>query len=190
MTAGSALAGGFADQAIDSARAFRVALEAMARPGTIREAAFAEPPAPLSRAAGSLVLMLCDPETPLHLAGECDCEPVRDWIAFHAGAPMTKRQDAAFALGAWEDLLPLADYPAGSHEYPDRSATLIAELPVLKPEGIRLKGPGIEREARLSLPDAAALAANAALYPLGLDFYFTAGDKLAGLPRSVKPSSP
>ena len=48
-----ALQGGFADAPIASARAFRAALEAMARPGTIWDVAWAlRRPAPLSVAAG------------------------------------------------------------------------------------------------------------------------------------------
>ena len=44
-----ALTGGFADAPAQSARAFRAALEAMARPGTIWTVAGAAPPAPGGR---------------------------------------------------------------------------------------------------------------------------------------------
>ena len=40
--------------------------------------------------------------------------------------------------------------------------------------------------ARLNLPDTAAFRANRALFPLGLDFCFTAAERLAALPRSTK----
>ncbi|MEO0504120.1 MAG: phosphonate C-P lyase system protein PhnH, partial [Pseudomonadota bacterium] len=38
----------------------------------------------------------------------------------------------------------------------------------------------------LNLPDLPALQQNAALFPLGLDFFFTSGADLAALPRSTK----
>ena len=59
MTA-DALTGGFADAPRDAARAFRAALNALARPGRIEMLAGAVPPAPLSVAAGTLLLTLAD----------------------------------------------------------------------------------------------------------------------------------
>jgi alpha-D-ribose 1-methylphosphonate 5-triphosphate synthase subunit PhnH len=184
---GAALTGGFARPGIEAARAFRVLLEAMARPGTIRQLAGAAPPPPLSPAAGAVLLTLCDAATPLFLAGAHDAPAVRRWIAFHTGAPVPADPGAAaFALGAWPALTPLDRFARGTPEYPDRSATLIVELERLAPEGARLTGPGIRTEARLNLPDPELLAANAAAFPLGLDFLFCAGDRVAALPRSTR----
>lgn len=186
MGAGS-LVGGFASPASMSARAFRAAMEAMARPGRIQRIAGAAPPAPLSPAAGALLLTLCDGSTPLHLAGDADSPEVRAWVAFHCGAPLASAQAASFALGAWDALRPLDRFATGTPEYPDRSATLIVEVPDLQPEGARLAGPGIETEARLSLPEGLAEARAAVLaYPLGLDLFLTAGERLAALPRSTR----
>lgn len=184
----AALSGGFAEAAHDAARAFRAALEAMARPGRIERIAGAAPPEPLSPAMGALILTLCDPDTPLHLAGEADRDDVRAWVGFHTGAPAAAPGRCRFAAGPWEALLPLAAYPVGTPERPDRSATLIAAVPELEPRGARLTGPGIEREARLSLPDAlvAARAALGAPYPLGLDWFACCGDRLAALPRTTE----
>jgi len=178
------LDGGFADPPIDAARAFRGLLEAMARPGRIERVAGALPPAPLSVAAAVVILTLADRQTPLYLAGTHDCAEVRDWIAFHTGAPVAERGQAAFALGPWPDLLPLDGSPLGTADYPDRSATLLVECATLRPAGARLSGPGIETEAALSLPEVAAFRANARLFPRGLDFWFACGDRLAGLPRT------
>ena len=55
----------------------------------------------------------------------------------------------------------------------------------MRGDGAVLTGPGIADAARLSLPDVAAFRANRALFPLGLDFFFTCGDRLAALPRST-----
>ena len=181
-----ALQGGFSDAPVEAAIAFRAVMRVMARPGTVEHVAGAVPPAPLSVAAGGILLTLCDPETPVHLAGEADCAAVRDWITFHTGAPLVGRERTAFVVSTWTDLLPLEGYPMGLAEYPDRSATLIVELDVLETRGARLTGPGIEREAALSLPETAAFRANAARYPLGLDFVFTCGDQVAALPRTTR----
>jgi alpha-D-ribose 1-methylphosphonate 5-triphosphate synthase subunit PhnH len=182
----TALSGGFDQAPQQSARAFRAAMNAVARPGSIEQVHGALPPAPMSVAAGVLALTLLDGETPVYLAGALDCPAVRDWITFHTGAPFAGREFCAFAFGAWDDLMPLAGYPVGTAEYPDRSATLIVELPGLIPQGATLRGPGIKDTARLSVPDVPVLQANASQFPLGLDFYFTCNDMLAALPRSTK----
>jgi len=182
----SVLQGGFADGPRDAAHAFRAAMGAMARPGTIHEIAGAVPPAPWSVAAGTLLLMLCDPDTPLYLAGALDRAAVRDWVTFHTGAPFAGPERCAFAVGTWAALGRLQAYPQGSPEYPDRSATLIVEMERLEAAGTMLRGPGIREAAALNLPDTAAMAANAALFPLGLDFFLTAGALVAALPRSTR----
>ncbi|MCA1777213.1 MAG: phosphonate C-P lyase system protein PhnH [Loktanella sp.] len=181
------LEGGFVDAPRDAAQAFRACMSAMARPGRVETLYGAAPPAPLSPAAGALFLTLCDADTPVHLAGAHDCDAVRSWLAFHTGAPLTDdRAEAAFAVGTWAALLPLADYPVGSARYPDRSATLVVEAGTLDTAtGARLTGPGIDGHARLALPDAGALSANHALYPRGLDFFFAAGDRVTAVPRAT-----
>lgn len=160
-------------------------MSAMARPGDIRRIAGAEPPAPLSVAAGTLLLTLCDPETRVHLAGAVDTDAVRQWLSFHTGAPLVDAAEADFALGSWADLMPLSRYRIGTPEYPDRSAALIVECDALENTGAVLSGPGIRDTARLSLPDVDTLKGNAILYPLGCDFFFTCGDRVAALPRST-----
>jgi alpha-D-ribose 1-methylphosphonate 5-triphosphate synthase subunit PhnH len=121
------LSGGFTKPAAQSAHAFRSVLEAMARPGTIQDIEGAAPPAPMSPAMGAVLLTLCDTETPVYLAGGIDCEAVRTWLAFHTGAPFVGPTHCIFAVGSWDALAPLAVYPIGTSEYPDRSATLIVE---------------------------------------------------------------
>ncbi len=184
------LSGGFADPAIQSAHAFRSVMEAMARPGTLHDIKGAEPPAPLSNAAGAVLLTLCDTETPVYLAGAADCDAVRAWLAFHTGAPVTGPSHCMFAVGTWDALSPVSAYPIGTSDYPDRSATLILECSALAASGAILTGPGIKESARLSLPEVEAFRTNRALYPLGLDFILTSGNRLAALPRSTIVSDP
>lgn len=186
MTDTQVLDGGFADAPVQASRAFRTAMNAMARPGRIEEITGGRAPAPVSAAAATLLLTLCDRETPLHLAGAHDCGPVRDWVAFHLGAPLVGRAEAMFALGTWDALGALEAYKEGTPDYPDRSATLIVELAALAGEGTRLTGPGVKDEAFLNLPDPEAFRRNAAQYPLGVDCYFTCGGRIAALPRSTR----
>lgn len=180
------LEGGFTHPATDAARAFRCVMEATARPGSIHRLAGAMPPAPLSPAAAATLLVLCDNDTPLYLAGAADCAAVSAWIAFHTGAPFADAAHCMFAVGTWRDLAPLGAYSIGTADYPDRSATLIVEMDSLSNSGAELRGPGIRGRAALSLPEAAAFRANHALYPRGLDFILTCGDRIAALPRSTE----
>ena len=181
-----ALAGGFADPPTGAARAFRAALTAMSRPGRIETIESVAAPEGLSPAAATVLLTLCDTSTPVYLAGRADCDSAREWLAFQTGAPTTGPSHAVFAVGDWDALLPLDQYPQGTPEYPDRSATLIVEMPRIDASGSTLRGPGIRDTAALGLPDEAAFRANAARFPLGLDFFFTAGDALAALPRTTR----
>ena len=180
-----ALIGGFDDAPVQSAHAFRAALQALSRPGQIVTVAGALPPAPLSLAAGVLLLTLTDGTTPLHLAGGHDCAVVRDWVTFHTGAPLVAAVEAVFALGDWAALQPVDRFAIGRADYPDRAATLIVEMPALANAGHRLTGPGMKDHALLALPDLAAFQANRALFPLGFDTFLTCGNRLAGLPRST-----
>ncbi|MBX2883115.1 MAG: phosphonate C-P lyase system protein PhnH [Granulosicoccus sp.] len=190
------LEGGFREPAIDAAHAFRAIMEVMARPGLIETVTGAQPPAPLSTAAGVCLLTLCDHETPVYLAAGYDQPQVREWIAFHTGAPICDAFSCHFAVGSWESIQPLDRYPVGTSEYPDRSATLLVELPELSNSGATLTGPGIKESICLSLPDMQPLQANPLLanpflanhrrYPLGVDFLFTQNDRLAALPRSTE----
>ncbi len=182
----TALDGGFENPSTDSAIAFRAALSAMARPGTIETLDLAKGPKPLSPAAASLLLTLCDGETPVWLAPDFDTPDLRNWIAFHTGAPLCAAKDAQFAIGTWTHLLPLDAYSIGTAQYPDRSTTLIVEMPTLTPSGTRLSGPGIKTETCLSLPSITEYQHNHMFFPRGLDFFFTAGTDLAALPRSTQ----
>ena len=181
-----ALGGGFSSPPEQAARAFRAVLESVSRPGTIHSVSGAQPPVPLSVAAGTVLLTLADGTTPLHLAGDADCQPVRDWITFHIGAPLVGAGQAMFAVGRWQDLLPVERFHQGDPDYPDRAATLIVLMDDLTNAGATLTGPGIKTVGQLSLPEINAFQRNAGQFPLGLDFIFTAGDRVAALPRSTK----
>ena len=186
----TALTGGFENAPVDSAIAFRACLEAMARPGTLHHLDGGAAPAPCSAAAATALLTLCDAETPVFLAPSHDSPDMRHWLAFHIGASLVCPEEAMFALGTWDSLQPLSRFATGTPEYPDRSATLIIEMPSLSTTGARLSGPGIETHAHLSLPSVAEFQQNARMFPLGWDALFTCGHQLAALPRSTKIEAP
>ena len=189
----TALAPGLADPAHDSQRLFRAVLEAFSHPGRI--VSLPQPPAGvgrLSAAASAFVLTLVDRDTPLWLAPAFDMDAVRGFVRFHTGAPIVAREaDALFALLTPDRASLLDGFAIGSDPYPDRSATLIVEVPSLSLGPERwLRGPGIESRATARVAGLPASfwtewTANNALFPCGVDVVFTAGTALLALPRSI-----
>jgi alpha-D-ribose 1-methylphosphonate 5-triphosphate synthase subunit PhnH len=186
---------GFADPVHDAQASFRLLLEAMAHPGRVLSLGIdlaAAPPAPLDAAAAAVMLALLDRETPLWLGA--DAGAAAGYLRFHCGCPVTDDPGAAgFAflpLGSVPP--PLARFDLGSDDYPDRSTTLIIAVRGLAPgPGIGLMGPGIEGRAELAvegLPPGfwAERQALECRFPRGLDVTFTAGSRLAALPRSTR----
>ncbi|MEM8914504.1 MAG: phosphonate C-P lyase system protein PhnH [Pseudomonadota bacterium] len=180
---------GFAEPALDGQANFRGLLDAMARPGTIHE--LTALPADADVRSG-LALTLFDHDTPIWLDG--GAAALKHRLAFHCGCPFTDRSDLAmFALLTEGTALRGLDrFCLGDPEYPDRSTTVICELPGLSggPE-LRLSGPGINGQrtfAPLGLPEGfpAEWAANGARYPLGVDLILTSGTALAALPRTCQ----
>ncbi|MGF1502132.1 MAG: phosphonate C-P lyase system protein PhnH [Paracoccaceae bacterium] len=187
-----ALEGGLADPPRELSRIFRAALDAMARPGRIAEIAGARPPEGLSPAAGTLLLCLADLETPVWLSSRLATGGVGEWLVFHTGAPIAAEPGrAAFGVGVWDEIAPLSRWSWGEANYPDRSATLLVEMPALDGASPRsLTGPGILGETSLAAPlpkdlldDRAKLAR---AYPLGVDLFLTAGTRAVALPRTTR----
>jgi len=187
------IAPGLADPSHDSQRLFRTVLDAFSHPGRI--VALPEAPTgvgPLSHAATAFVLTLVDRDTPLWLAPAFDIAAVRDFVRFHTGAQIAPREaDALFAL-LTPDRTPLLDgFAIGTDAYPDRSATLVIEVPSLTGGASRtIRGPGIETRTEIAiagLPDSfwSEWVANHALFPCGVDLVFTSGAGLLALPRSI-----
>ncbi|SKA27158.1 alpha-D-ribose 1-methylphosphonate 5-triphosphate synthase subunit PhnH [Enhydrobacter aerosaccus] len=193
ITASDGLAPGLADPAHDSQRLFRAILDAFAHPGRI--VALPEAPAavaPMSQAATAFILTLIDRDTPLWLAPSFDTPAVRDFVRFHTGAALVAFEaDALFGLASTERC-PLFDgFPIGNDAYPDRSATVVVEVPSLRGgPSLTLRGPGIDGQAQMAIPGLTddfvqERAANHALFPCGVDLVFTAGSELLALPRSI-----
>ena len=189
----SLLAPGLADPSHDAQRLFRDVLDAFSHPGRIVELRDAPAgPGTLSPAAVAFLLTLADRETPLWLEAGLDRQEVRDFLRFHAGAPIVYGREAAtlaVIIAGGGD--PFAGFPIGTDTYPDRAATLVIEVPSLEAGPLRTgRGPGIDGEVRVAIDGLGngfwkAWAANHALFPCGVDLVFTSGSRLLALPRSV-----
>jgi alpha-D-ribose 1-methylphosphonate 5-triphosphate synthase subunit PhnH len=189
----SALAAGFADAPHDSQRVFRAVLDAFSHPGRITGVpAEVEMPGALSAATTAFLLTLVDRETPLWLAPDLGSAEVRDYVRFHTGAQIvTDTAAAAFGLVTPARQPMLDGFAIGTDPYPDRSATLVIQVPSLRGGPSRsLRGPGIDGSATAGIAGLAdsfwsEWAANRALFPCGLDVVFAAGSELLALPRSI-----
>ena len=191
------MTGGGGFESAQLATAFRSILDAMARPA--RPVAVAAAPAdrredvgPMSAAAATTLRVLADPGARVWLGASSQVDAVDRFIRFHAGgAPVADPSQAAFCYGRWSELAALAT-PIGTPERPDLSATLIVEVDGFAAgPAARLSGPGFDAPRTLAVDGVddgfwAYAAANAAQFPLGVDFILCAGDRLVGLPRSAK----
>ncbi|PYE46959.1 alpha-D-ribose 1-methylphosphonate 5-triphosphate synthase subunit PhnH [Rhizobium sp. PP-F2F-G20b] len=185
--------GGFAEPVFGSQRAFRALMDAFARPGSVADLSdLAVPPAPMSPAAGAILLALADADTPVFF--EMDMLGAKAWVGFHTGA--TAANDALSArfvlLAPDSDCAGWSRFAVGTAEYPDRSATLL--LPVAALHGgqrLTLSGPGIETTTDIApqgLPTGFAhvMATNRAGFPLGFDLVLVAGGEALALPRTTR----
>jgi alpha-D-ribose 1-methylphosphonate 5-triphosphate synthase subunit PhnH len=183
---------GFEDPVGGSQAAFRSALHALSHPGEAVECAAAVPEVPgLMPATVALLLALTDHETPVWWSHE---GPAR-WLRFHTGAPIAPDASGAHfavaALARASDTPDLKAFNAGTDLSPERSTTLVLELPALAggPD-MTWSGPGLQRPRRTQLaglPDDfwRHWKDNHARFPRGIDVFFTCGRHIVGLPRTT-----
>lgn len=198
--ADSGLRPAFASPVHGAQRAFRQILQAMARPGTIQDCGGElDPPSRLSPAMASVCLTLADADAPLWLSPALSTDAAVGYLKFHCNAPMLDEVGrASFVLADGAGMPALDACALGDDRYPDRSATLVVEVPRLSTEGPGvwvLRGPGIETTATLAtegLPGdfPARWRDNAARYPCGVDLILTCGSRLAALPRTTRIDDP
>jgi alpha-D-ribose 1-methylphosphonate 5-triphosphate synthase subunit PhnH len=195
LTAAPQLLAGFADPVFDSQAVFRRLMLATAYPGrlfTLEGEVTA--PEPLSLAATALCLTLVDFETPIWLDRVAATAEALAYLRFHCDAPLVPKPGAArFAVVADPARMPrLIEFNQGEDQYPDRSTTLIIELPSLTEGPVTSwTGPGIKgaiapRLAGLPNWFWGEWALNRELYPRGVDIVFASGSAIIGLPRSIK----
>lgn len=182
------------DTVTEDQASFRALMDAMARPGEIKDVGGIDAPPPLMAGTAAIVRSLADYETPVWLDDALAVAPaVASWIRFRTGAPLvTDPGQATFALIGNASALPdFTVFSPGRADYPDRSTTLVVQLEGFSGAAFSLAGPGIQTERTLAaepLPDdfAARWAANGALFPCGIDLLLVAGDQVAALPRTVR----
>ncbi|MGJ5178329.1 phosphonate C-P lyase system protein PhnH [Bradyrhizobium oligotrophicum] len=196
VSVASELQGGFADATRAAQSTFRLVMEAMARPGSVRQIDVAiGRPSSLMPAAAAIALALFDHDTPIwldaHLSRAAD---VGAWLKFHTGAPVVSDPArASFALVSVPDGLPdLTAFALGTAEYPDRSTTLILQVPSLaRGQAFQLRGPGIDGTTSLCAtidPDDLfqRLSINATLFPRGIDVVLVDDRSVVAIPRTTR----
>jgi alpha-D-ribose 1-methylphosphonate 5-triphosphate synthase subunit PhnH len=181
---------GFDDPVHDAQRCFRALLQVLSEPGTIVTLPPIDAPA-LPSAAAAIALTLTDRDAPVWL--DPSFAGAAQWLRFFAGAPIVRDLRAAsFVLAPAASRPQLAALAQGDPAYPDRSATLVLTVASLSNEpGWRLSGPGIETTRELNvqgidLDFLADWADNSARFPRGVDVLLVAGDRVTGLPRTVR----
>jgi len=181
----------FADPVADAQGVFRLALAAMSEPGTVHETTVpASAPDMLAPATYALCLTLCDNDTPVWLAPALDAPDLRANLAFHCASPVVRDPGhAMFAFLTLDDLGQLDRFNAGNDRDPHDACTVIIQLGSLSGgRDTHWQGPGIcgGREMHLPVPASFWTQRASLAFPRGLDFFFTAGRQLAGLPRSTR----
>jgi alpha-D-ribose 1-methylphosphonate 5-triphosphate synthase subunit PhnH len=182
-----------------SQRAFRVLLQATARPGE---------PADLLVARGAalktVLLALLDHEVTFAVVGEREDEYgalLESRLADETNARVASVPEADFlVVVGGKSLGALLEARRGTLEEPSEGATAIYPVVGLATEGpvpapgleLLLSGPGVRRETTLFVEglarsEAGAIVESRAGYPLGVDVYLVDGDGLVvGLPRSTR----
>jgi alpha-D-ribose 1-methylphosphonate 5-triphosphate synthase subunit PhnH len=186
---------------------FRVVLDAMARPGTVRQLAALDEHAPISAARGlaAIAQTLLDHEVSFAVVPGNDGPGLDATTAFVAyvrsvtGCREVPASDADYvlALGALPDGL-AAQLKRGQPAYPDEGATLVSLVPSLDGASgitVNLSGPGVPAGTIATIPgwsadDLVCLAEANAAAPLGVDVILVdAGGQVMCLPRSTRISA-
>lgn len=187
------LCAGLTEPVSQAQQIFRQVLTALSEPGTRMTLAPLPSPRGVHSAAYQICLALLDNDTPLWISDSLLDPSLTSSLRFHCGCPIiTERGEASFAIATPEDLANLDGFCQGSHEYPDRSTTLILQVDDLHSSGPwRLSGPGIANYRQVGIEGLNAgwttwLKANREAFPLGIDLLLTDGNSLIGLPRTTR----
>lgn len=188
---------GFDDPVFDAQQCFRAVMRAVAYPGRLEPVSVpASPPRGVLPAAASVVLALADMDTPLWLDPSLPGNQAGSYFRFHCGCPLVEAPDqAVFALVSGPGRVPRLDsFAAGTPEYPDRSTTVLVQVPeVHRDRGKVLQGPGINGLSRLEVPGLDSsfwkcFREQQELFPMGVDVLFLARDGVLALPRTTRVS--
>jgi len=187
---------GFSDLAQGSQLVFRTVLDALSRPGRIHTVrSDAQLPAGTSHpAAANVLLALLDQDCTLWLSPSLARGPLTAYLRFHTGCQIAAApEQAQFVWAASGVELPALDTLASGTEYePEFGTTCLVQVDALDDsEGWTLRGPGIRDTQRLAVRGlrfdfVEQWTACQAQFPQGVDLLLCAGDRLAGLPRTIR----
>lgn len=196
MTTTTELPPGFADKVLSAQSTFRSVMDAMARPGSVRQViAAVGTPGSMMRGTAAIALTLFDHDTPIWLDSKMsETTEVAKWLKFHSGAVVAEDPSScSFALiGDGAALPDLSRFAFGTNEYPDRSTTLILQVESLTRGHLyELRGPGIDGTASLRATITPAdlfgrLAINEMLFPRGVDAVLVSGEGIVAIPRTTR----
>ncbi|WP_338544210.1 phosphonate C-P lyase system protein PhnH [Erwinia aphidicola] len=180
----------FSHPVADAQRAFRRILKAMSEPGVMVSLPALPAWGRASPAATAVLMTLVDRETPLWIDQALNDDALLSNLRFHTGAPVTARTDAPFALLHAADGTEISQFSAGDNVAPEKSTTLIIDVPALSGGlTLRLRGPGLMERRAIApqLPESVLsyLRNRAHHFPQGIDLIFTCGENMMALPRGT-----
>jgi alpha-D-ribose 1-methylphosphonate 5-triphosphate synthase subunit PhnH len=183
---------GLQDPVHDAQQAFRAALEALSRPGQVQLLGRPIQGLSLGPALSHLLLALTDEDTPVWW--QSPRPGLADWLRLHTGARTAAEPgDAAFAVITDASPWPALDaFASGTPQAPERSCTLLVEVPSLQDgPAVPAHGPGIRaacmlRPAGLPADFWPRWQANHAAFPCGVDVFLTCRARVLGLPRTTR----
>ncbi len=180
----------FTHPVADSQRAFRRILKAMSEPGVMVSLPQLPAWGRVSSAATAILMTLVDRETPVYLDSTLNDEALLTNLRFHTGAPVTEQTDAPFALLHAKSDTAIGQFSAGNNVSPEKSTTVIIEVPSLNGGlTLRLSGPGLleTRAIAPQLPEGVLqyLRERPHCFPQGIDLIFTCGENMMALPRTT-----
>jgi alpha-D-ribose 1-methylphosphonate 5-triphosphate synthase subunit PhnH len=189
---------GFTNPVLGPQQTFRAILEAMAHPGqlvTIKSKI--DHPVELNTASAAACLTLLNEETPLWTDLSWKSSAI-DWLQLHSGCSIvTEPCMAHFALITQPaEMPPLDDFKIGDEQEPGSATTLFVQVDQFDDKhGKILSGPGIKTMIHFAPVGIQASfwrqwQLQAALFPLGVDVFFTHSDIIAALPRTTQVSDP
>ena len=184
----------FENPELGSEQTFRAIIAAMVHAGQlIKIRSKLSMPEQLNKASAAVCLTLLNPDTPLWTDLGWNSAAI-NWFQFHSGCSVvTEPCMAHFALITRPASMPLLDdFKIGEDEHPKSAATLIIQVEGFNDPNVKiLSGPGIKSATPFA---PAGVSKNfweqwqlqAALFPLGVDIFFTCNDILAALPRTAQ----
>ena len=193
-----ALEPGFENPVLGPQQTFRAILDALAYPGQlVKIKSKLNVPEVLNAASAAICLTLLDDETPLWTDLSWNSFAL-EWFQFHCSCSVvTEPCMAHFALITQPAEMPsIDDFKIGDDAHPESAATLIIQVERFNDHnGKILRGPGIKTPTNFAPAGIQAKfweqwQLQAALFPLGVDVFFTFNDILAALPRTTQVIDP